>query len=104
MNIIDNGYVRNEKGLSGNLITAKYIRNLRLDESKRYKILVINKNANNTGPNPFEPTKVVLKGRLVSQYNSTFLFECLNPQNILKKVCINKIDYILNNKLITAIN
>lgn len=104
MNIVDNGYIRNEKKLSNNKITAEYIRNLRLDNSKRYKILVINKNVNNAGPNPFEPTRVVLKGRIVSQYNSTFLFECLNSQNILKKVCINKIDYILNNKLITAIN
>jgi fructose-1,6-bisphosphatase/sedoheptulose 1,7-bisphosphatase-like protein len=98
------GNTNTEEKLSINIITTNYIKRLKLDESKKYKVMIINKNANNVIPESIEPAKVVLIGRLVSQYNFMFVFECITNQKLLKKVCVNKIDYILNNKLIKILN
>jgi len=80
-------------------MTIDDITNIKLDESKKYKILIINKGSNNTG-DPVEPSKEILEGKLISQYRFMFIFECMSRNKLKKCVCINKIDYILNNKLI----
>ncbi|MDW5300230.1 MAG: hypothetical protein SA378_08850 [Sedimentibacter sp.] len=85
-----------------NVITPDYIKNLKLDDNKKYKILMINKNFSNTGVDTLEPARELLKGRLISQHGYIFVFECINKRNVQKRVCINKIDFIINNKLITA--
>lgn len=84
-------------------ITPNYIRNLRLNESKKYKILMINKQEGSTGSDTFEPAKEILSGKLISQHGYIFVFECTNRRNVKKRVCINKIDYIMNKRLITEV-
>lgn len=81
------------------IITPEYIRNYKLDEDAKYKVLVINKN-DGTAPDRIEPAKEILPGKLIAQQGYIFLFECTGRKNNKKRVCINKIDYIINNKLI----
>lgn len=83
-------------------LTPNYIRNLRLNESKKYKILMINKQESSVNDN-FEPAKEILSGTLISQHGYIFVFECTNKRNVKKRVCINKIDYIMNKKLIKEV-
>ncbi len=82
------------------IITPDSIRNLKLDDNNKYKILMINKNFSNTGVDAVEPAREILKGRLISQHGYVFIFECTNKRNVTKRVCVNKIDYIMNNNLI----
>lgn len=81
-------------------ITTDYIRNLKLDENKKYEVLVINKIMCNNGIDPVEPAREILPGRLISQFGYIFVFECTNKRNVKKRVCINKIDFIINNNLV----
>ena len=81
-------------------ITPDYIRNLELDDNKKYKILMINKNFSSTGIDTVEPAREILKGRLISQHRYIFIFECTKKRNVTKRVCINKIDFIMNKNLI----
>jgi len=83
-----------------NVITPDYIKNLKLDDNKKYKVLVINKKDGCNGIDTVEPAREILKGRLICQYGYIFVFECINKRNVQKRVCINKIDFIINNKLI----
>lgn len=85
------------------VITPGYIRSLRLNENKRYLVLVVNKNSGTTGVDTVEPARELLPAKLISQHGYIFLFECTNKRNIKKRVCINKIDYLINKKLITEI-
>lgn len=82
------------------IITPDSIKNLKLDVNKKYKILMINKNYGSTGVDTVEPAREILKGRLISQHGYIFIFECTNKRNVTKRVCINKIDYIMNKNLI----
>ena len=82
------------------IITPDYIRNFKLDEGAKYKVLVINKNYG-VSVDKIEPAREILTGRLISQQGYIFLFECISRKNNKKCVCINKIDYLINNKLIT---
>jgi hypothetical protein len=82
------------------IITPEYIRNFRLDENAKYKVLVINKNEG-VCQDKIDPAKEILTGQLISQEGYIFLFECISRRNIKKRVCINKVDYIINNKIIT---
>ncbi len=81
------------------VITPDYIRNYKLDENADYKVLVINKNDGIT-EDKIEPAKEMLPGRLISQQGYIFLFECISRRNKKKRVCINKIDYLINKKII----
>lgn len=83
-----------------NIITPNYIRSLKLDENKNYKVLVINKNLCNNGIDTVEPAREILLGQLISQHGYVFIFECTNRRNVKKRLCINKIDYIMNRNLI----
>lgn len=85
------------------IITPDYIKSLRLDENKKYAVLVINKNLCNNGVDTVEPARELLPGKLMSQHGYIFIFECMNKRKINKRVCINKIDYIINKKLITEL-
>lgn len=80
-------------------LTTNQIVNLTLDKNKKYKVLIINKGLNKTG-DPVEPAKEILEGKLISQNRYIFIFECISRNNMKKRVCINKIDYILNKRLI----
>lgn len=82
------------------VITPDSIKNLKLDDNKKYKILMINKNYGSGGVDTVEPAREILKGRLISQHGYIFIFECTNKRNVTKRVCINKVDYIMNNSLI----
>lgn len=84
-------------------ITPGYIKNLRLDENKIYAVLMINKNLCNNGVDTVEPARELLQGKLISQYGYIFIFECTNKRKVKKRVCINKIDYIINKKIITEL-
>lgn len=85
------------------IISPDYIRNLRLDENKKYAVFIVNKNSGTTGVDTVEPAKELLPGKLISQHGYIFIFECTNRRNVKKRVCINKIDYIINRKIITEI-
>lgn len=85
------------------IITPDYIRTLKLDDNKKYAVLIVNKNGGTTGVDTVEPAKEILPGKLISQHGYIFIFECTNRRNVKKRVCINKIDYIMNNKLIQEI-
>jgi hypothetical protein len=85
------------------IITPDLIKNLKLDDDKKYKILVINKNLCNNGVDTVEPARELLPGILISQHGYIFIFECTNKRNVKKRVCVNKVDYIINKKLITEI-
>ncbi len=89
-----------ENNLRKITITPDYIKKLKLDDNKKYKILMINKNFSNTGVDTVEPAREILKGRLISQHGYIFIFECTNNRNVTKRLCINKIDYIMNKNLI----
>jgi hypothetical protein len=84
-------------------ITPGYIKKLRLDENKIYAVLMINKNLCNNGVDTVEPARELLQGKLVSQHGYIFIFECTNKRKVKKRVCINKIDYIINKKIITEL-
>lgn len=103
MTSVHNGYERNGNNLESNTLTVDFIRKLQLDENKTYKVTVFNKNDNNK-PDNFEPAKEILKGKIISQHNHIFIFECISRRNNPKRVCINKIDYILNKNLIKVCN
>lgn len=93
---VDVGHVKIE---NLGCLTTSYIENLRLDENAKYEVLVIYKNINKSD-DPVEPRREILAGRLISQNRYVFIFECISRNNIKKRVCINKVDYILNNRLI----
>lgn len=99
MSSVDNGYQRNANILENNILTIDYIRSLKLDENKKYKVTVINKNENSQN-DKIEPAKEILQGKIISQHNYVFVFGCISRVNQPKRVCINKIDYILNKNLI----
>lgn len=82
------------------ILTPEYIRNFKLDENAKYNVLVINKN-DGVSEDKIEPAKEILPGRLISQHGYVFLFECISRRNKKKRVCINKVDYLINNKIIT---
>lgn len=82
------------------ILTPDYIKNYKLEEDVKYKVLVINKN-DGSSPDKIEPAREMLQGKLISQHGYIFLFECTGRKNNKKRVCINKIDYLINNKLIT---
>lgn len=82
------------------IITPDYIKNFKLDEGANYKVLVINKN-DGVSVDKIEPAREMLPGKLIGQQGYIFLFECISRRNIKKRVCINKVDYLINNKLIT---
>ena len=82
------------------IITPEYIRNFKLEENAKYKVLVINKKEG-VCQDKIDPAKEILPGRLISQEGYIFLFECINRRNMKKRVCINKVDYLINNKIIT---
>mgnify|MGYP000924390338 FL=1 len=83
------------------IITPDYIRNFKLDENAKYKVLIIHKRDGINAIDKIEPAREILHGQLISQQGYIFLFECINRKNNKKRVCINKIDYLINNKLIT---
>lgn len=82
------------------ILTTEYIRNFKLDGNAKYNVLVINKN-DGVSEDKIEPAKEILPGRLISQHGYVFLFECISRRNKKKRVCINKVDYLINNKIIT---
>ena len=82
------------------ILTPDYIKNFNLDENANYKVLTINKK-DVVSVDKIEPAKEVLPGKLISQQRYIFLFECINRKGVKKRVCINKIDYLINDKLIT---
>lgn len=82
------------------IITPDYIRNFKLDEAARYKILLVHKNDGINAVDKIEPARELLPGRLISQEGYIFIFECIGRKNNKKRVCINKVDYLINNKLI----
>lgn len=47
------------------IITPDYIRNFKLDEGAKYKVLVINKN-DGVSVDKIEPAREILTGRLIS--------------------------------------
>lgn len=83
------------------ILTPKYIRDFKLDENVRYKILIVHKRDGINAVDKVESAREVLTGRLISQDGYIFLFECINRKNIKQRVCINKVDYLINKKLIT---
>ena len=87
------------------IITPDYIRNLKLNENANYKVMLIHKNYYGINAvDCVEPAREVLPGKLISQQGYIFLFECINRKNIKKRVCINKIDYLTNKRLITKLD
>ncbi len=93
------GYEQKGNNLGVNILTAAYIENFRLNENKNYKVTIINKGEGRLS-DQIEPAKEILEGKIINQHRYVFIFECISRNKFKKRVCINKIDYLIKSSLI----